>query len=106
MLALAIMLLELNFGTPIESLRHQDDLGPDGQPNMCTDLLTAQRWFNAKALKGQLSHGFKSAIKYCLQCYLDPDASFDNVEFVQSIEEQVLKPLEWEMQQLVYGKSL
>ncbi|KAI8250652.1 hypothetical protein K4K58_009564 [Colletotrichum sp. SAR11_239] len=105
MLALAIMLLELNFGVPIESLRQASDMGADGQPNAFTDLLTAQRWFNSKSRKGQLSHGFKSAIKFCLQCYVDPDASFENAEFTQAIEDQVLKPLESEMQQLVYGGS-
>ncbi|CAI0644042.1 unnamed protein product [Colletotrichum noveboracense] len=105
MLALAIMLLELNFGVPIESLRQASDMGADGQPNAFTDLLTAQRWFNNKCRKGQLSHGFKSAIKFCLQCYVDPDASFENAEFTQAIEDQVLKPLESEMQQLVYGRS-
>ncbi|TDZ25874.1 hypothetical protein Cob_v000282 [Colletotrichum orbiculare MAFF 240422] len=106
MLALAIMLLEVHFGTPIDNLRRAEDMGPDGCPNIGTDLLTAQRWLNTTAAKGQLSHGFKSAIRHCLQCYSDPDASFENPGFLQSIEKHVLKPLESEMQILVYGKVL
>ncbi|KAF4880732.1 hypothetical protein CGCSCA1_v000446 [Colletotrichum siamense] len=103
MLALAIMLVELKCGSPIESLWQDQDLPPDGQPNMWTDLSTVTRWLDVQVNEGNLSFGFTSAITYCLQCYVNPIASLDDTEFVQSIEENVLEPLEREMQQLLYG---
>lgn len=84
-LALAIMLLELNFGTPIENIRTESEMGPDGQPHEQPDFLTAQRWFLQKVNKGQLTKGFKSAIWHCLQFSTHYAASFDNDSFVQTI---------------------
>ncbi|KAF0321482.1 hypothetical protein GQ607_011302 [Colletotrichum asianum] len=95
-LALAIMLLELNFGTPIENIRTESEMGPDGQPHEQTDFLTAQRWFLQKESKGQLTKGFKSAIWHCLQFSTHYAASFDNDSFVQTIQEKVLEPIEQE----------
>lgn len=103
MLALAVMLLELNSGVPIEGLRSDEDLGPDGQPNSGTDLSTAGRWLDAQVRLGNLTCGFASAITCCLQSYLDPTASLEAVEFLQSVQERVLEPLEREMQQLLWG---
>ncbi|KAF4827194.1 hypothetical protein CGCTS75_v008446 [Colletotrichum tropicale] len=96
LLALAIMLLELNFGTPVEDIRTESDMGPDRRPHEQTDLLTAQRWFIQKERKGQLTRGFKSAIWHCLQCSTHYAASFDNDKFVQTIQEKVLGPIEQE----------
>ncbi|KAF6839587.1 hypothetical protein CPLU01_01724 [Colletotrichum plurivorum] len=103
MLALAVMLIELNSGVPIERLRSDDDLGPDGRPNAGTDLSTAGRWLDAQVRLGNLTCGFASAITCCLQSYLDPTASLEAVEFLQSVQERVLEPLEREMQQLLWG---
>lgn len=100
MLALAIMLLEINLGMPIESLRRSEDLGLDGEPNVGMDWFVAQRCLEVQVQRGNLTSGFASAIKYCLKCYVDPFASFDNSEYVKSVEERVLKPLECEIQLL------
>lgn len=103
LLALAVMLLEINVGLPIESHRAEQDLGYSGNLNVGTDLLTAQRLLEIQVRQGKLSFAFTEAIKYCLQCYLDPTASFGNLEFAATVEERVLKPLEREMQVLLYG---
>jgi hypothetical protein len=103
MLSLAIMLLEINLGMPIEKLRRSKDLVPDEEPSVGQDLLVAYRCLEAEVQRGNLTSAFTSAITYCLQCYLDPTASFDNLEYVKSIEERVLRPLEYEMQWLFSG---
>lgn len=98
MLALAIMLLKISSGVPIESMRQEGDLGPDRQPSEGADLVAAHRWLTARVEGGRLSLQFADAIKHCLQCYLDPLASFNNPEFAKAVEDRVLKPLEREMQ--------
>ncbi|RYP46715.1 hypothetical protein DL768_007123 [Monosporascus sp. mg162] len=100
LLALAVVLLEINVGKPIESLRKQQDMGPDGNPNVGTDLSTAQRSLGTQVSQGKLTLAFKEAITYCLQCYLDPTASLRNYEFARTVEERVLEPLEREMHQI------
>ncbi|KAK0707941.1 hypothetical protein B0H67DRAFT_588952 [Lasiosphaeris hirsuta] len=92
MLALAIMLLEIQSGTPIESVRQDQE----------ADLTTAKRWLDMRLEAGRLSWQFAGAITSCLQCYLDPSASFSNPDFFRAVEEKVLGPLENEMQYL-YG---
>jgi hypothetical protein len=95
------MLLEINVGKPIESLRKQQDMGLNGNSNVGTDLSTAQRSLEAQVSQGKLTSAFKNAITYCLQCYLDPTASLRNYEFARTVEERVLEPLEREMQSLL-----
>lgn len=102
MLALAIMLLEINSGTPIESMRQSEDIGPGEQWSEGADLVTANWWLKRRVEMGRLTRRFADAITYCLQCYLDPFASFDNPEFSRAVIEKVLEPLEGEMQSL-YG---
>ncbi|KAI0127544.1 hypothetical protein BJ170DRAFT_683381 [Xylariales sp. AK1849] len=102
MLALAIMLLEINLGTSIESLRRTEDMGSDGNPNAGTDLSVASRCLEAQVYLGNMTSAFMNAITYCLQCYHDPTASFGNPEYLKTVEERVLQPLEREMQLLLY----
>ncbi|KAK4186117.1 hypothetical protein QBC35DRAFT_413475 [Podospora australis] len=99
MLALAIMLLEINSGVPIENMRSKGN----SQPSEIEDLVTASRWLNTRLAMGRMTRQFADAITYCLQCYVDPFASFGNPEFSKSVEEKVLGPLESEMQYL-YGR--
>ncbi len=103
LLALAIMLLEINVGEPIENLREQQDMGPDGNFNAWTDLSTAQRSLETHGRRGNLACAFQGAITYCLQCYLDPGALLSNYEFARTVEERVLEPLERELQSVFYG---
>ncbi|KAF5005061.1 hypothetical protein FDECE_8477 [Fusarium decemcellulare] len=104
LLALAIMLLEVSTGIPVEKQRRPEDLGSDGTPNVGTDLSTANRWLETQVDRGQLTSAFAGAITCCLQSYVDPTASFDDPEFLKSVEKRVLDPLEREMQLIVYGR--
>ncbi|EXF84066.1 hypothetical protein CFIO01_11620 [Colletotrichum fioriniae PJ7] len=106
MLALAVMLLEMSCGKPIEDLRQPEDLGPNGEVNVGTDLSTARRWLDTQVRLGNLSNGFTSAITYCLQSYLDPTASLEDGQFLQSVQNRVLEPLEREMQLLLWGANV
>ena len=92
MLALAVMLLEIQSGTPIESVRQAGE----------GDLTTAKRWLDMRFGMGRLTCQFADAITFCLQCYLDRSASFGNPDFFTAVEEKVLGPLESEMQ-FLYG---
>lgn len=95
MLSLAIMLLEISFATAVDSYLNAEDLGSDGQPNEMTSFTTATRWL--MLVNDRLTAGFRSAITYCIQCYVDPLASFGNPDFSKAVEEKVLQPLEQEM---------
>ncbi|KAI3530449.1 hypothetical protein CABS03_06260 [Colletotrichum abscissum] len=103
MLSLGVMLLEIHCGTPLEDMTKQTDLGRDGLPNEETSYTTASRVLEERINDGQVSFGFKTAIEYCLHFSRQPDASFENAEFVRSIEEQVLEPLERETQRFLFG---
>jgi hypothetical protein len=103
LLALAVMLLELNTGAPLENRRALQESSCSGEYTTTSDLLTAKRLLDVQVQHGRLSCGFRKAITYCLQGYLDPTASFSNPEFVKTVEERVLEPLEREMQVLLYG---
>lgn len=100
MLALGIVLLEIYFGTPLESRKPQA-AGSLPEPDVGADLLAAELWMRTQYAAGNLTNAFKKAATFCLQCYLDPSASFGDAPFVEAVERQVLDPLEREMQMLV-----
>ena len=103
LLALGIMLLEICYGRPIEELRKPEDLGPNNQLNEVSNLQAARRWLLEREGKGEVSFAFKSAISYCLKCFVDPTASLENDDFSRTVQEQVLAPLEEEMNFLLFG---
>ena len=103
--ALGIMLLEICYGLPIEELLLPEDLGPDDRPTDISYILAARRWLMEKEGKGEFSFAFIKAIKYCLQCFMNPSASLSNPTFLKTIEELVLAPLEWEKNILLFGPS-
>lgn len=96
LLALGVLLIEINAGQPIESLRLPGDLIPDSEPNELTDLQASRRWVLEQKDKGNLTIGFSSAISHCLKCFVDPNASLQNLDFRKAVEEHVLAPLEEE----------
>lgn len=101
LLALAIMLLEINSARPIESLHCNEDLGPNSEATELSNLSAARRWLIEQTSRGNVSQAFSNAITYCLQSYMNPQASFRDQNFCRAIEEQVLVPLEEEMQCLL-----
>ena len=103
LLALGIMLLEISSGRSLESIRIPQDLGTSQTPDNDSDLITAHRWLLDQEMQGNLSYGFVTAITSCLQAYLNPRADSSDPEFCRHIQETVIKPLEVEMQCLLYG---
>ncbi|CAG8158296.1 unnamed protein product [Penicillium olsonii] len=102
LLALAIMLLEISSGKPVEQ-RFGDDQINKTLPNDQSHLQLADGWLKEEKAHGRLSTAFSQAILTCLQGYLNPDASFDNDEYCNAFKENALVPLEQEMQFLLFG---
>ena len=96
-LALAILLVEILSGQPIESLRRPEDMGIGQQPHEFTDLQVAHRWTIAKEESGNLTSGFQSAISHCLKCFVGSALDLTDAASRVMIEEQVLSPLQEEM---------
>ena len=102
LLALAIMLLEINSGLPVEQRRGDDQI-TNILPKDQFDLQLAEGWLKEEKSRGSLSCAFSQAILTCLQEYLNPDANFDDERYCDSFKEKVLLPLEEEMEFLLYG---
>ncbi|PSN62427.1 hypothetical protein BS50DRAFT_638067 [Corynespora cassiicola Philippines] len=100
-LALAILLLEINFGRAKEDMRQIEDLGSSQVHRDMIDLQTAGRWYKAESRN--LSAGFSQAILTCLQEYLNPDANFQDREYCDMVKEKILQPLENEAQYVIFG---
>ena len=97
--------MEIKSGRPVEDLRLPEDLGPNNQPNEPTNMQVTRRWILEQKEKGDLTFGFYSAISQCLRCFADPTASLQNSDFRRTIEEQVLAPLENEMNIRMHGPT-
>lgn len=99
-LALGVLLLEIELGKPIESERHNDDL-LNGQPNVNTDYTTADRLW--RGLRDDVYEGYSSAIEACLNCNFiqhnvgAQQMDFDDWNFRQTVHESIVKPLEKEL---------
>ncbi|KIX93707.1 uncharacterized protein Z520_10613 [Fonsecaea multimorphosa CBS 102226] len=113
LLTLAIMLLEINSGQPVEQRRRDAQMAttqrrPDGQTantqsNEHSDLQLADKWLKEEKSRGRISCAFSQAILTCLQDYLNPDASFADEAYCAAFKEKALVPLEEEMECLLYG---
>lgn len=96
LLALGVLLMEISSSQPVESLRFEEDFGPNKEPNEMTNVQAVRRWIEEQMNKGTLSPAFYSAIFHCLKCFVDPTGNLKNLEFRTAVEEQVLAPLEEE----------
>ncbi|KAI9699903.1 MAG: hypothetical protein M1820_006965 [Bogoriella megaspora] len=105
LLALGVLLMEINSGKPIEHLRRAEDTSPNNERNELIDLQILRRWMLEQKNKGELTFAFYSAIAHCLKCFVDPTASLQNPEFRTTIESQILSPLEEEMAFLLFGPN-
>jgi hypothetical protein len=102
LLALAIMLLEISSGRPVEQ-RLGDDQIPNALPKDQLGLQLAEGWLKEEKSHGRLSCAFSQAILTCLQGYLNPDANFDDDQYCNAFKEKTLLPLEEEMEFLLFG---
>jgi hypothetical protein len=69
------------------------------------NLNVARRWLVEREDDGLISFAYRRAIQHCLKCFVDPVANLDNEDFARNIMEQVLVPLEEEMNIFLYGPS-
>jgi hypothetical protein len=101
LLTLARLLLEIQSGRRIESLRQTTDLGPGARPNEATDLQTLKRWVRLE--KGNLSFAFREAVLYCMKGFADPDTDLGDLGCRAGVVEGVVVPLEEELVCLMGG---
>jgi hypothetical protein len=101
LLALAITLLELYFGTSAEKYQ-EDELGaadPSIHSNPWLLCSMAHTW--ADESQDDLSAAFLSAVRHCLRCFGDPGASLQDSEFLQAAVESIVLPLQEELHQFL-----
>jgi hypothetical protein len=101
------MLLEINSGKSLESVRMPQDLGSTQTvPDIESDFKTARRWLADQEHQGVISFGFSTAITSCVQAYCNPRADASDPVFATHVQDTVIKPLESEMQGLLHGWQL
>ncbi|OMP83095.1 hypothetical protein BK809_0004476 [Diplodia seriata] len=98
-LALGIVLLELQIWGPIESRRTAEDLTDDGLVNVNTNLMTAERVF--QDADDEIFENYRKAVRACLNCdFLDEHSvNFSDDEFRKLVYENIVAPLERELYQ-------
>lgn len=101
---LAVILIELCFGSLLSSLRSCEDLGPEGIPNAFTDFLTASRL--AKQVGEKEGTLWAAAVRHCMNCEFDhqKDAPSGSEAFRQAMFQGVVLPLEEELKYFCGGK--
>lgn len=98
-LALGIMLLEIELDTPIERERSDEDFDEEGLPTVNTDHFAALRLF--EGISDDLYLNSRQAIAACLNCdFYDEDTmqpSLDDYKFRQAVHNIIVRPLEQEL---------
>lgn len=105
LLALAIALLELYFGTTAEKYQEAEHGATDPSLHVNPWLLCSMIHTWAEEAQDDLSAAFLSAIRHCLRCFSDPGASLQDAEFLQAAVEGIVLPLQEELLQFL-GKSM
>ncbi|KAH7396718.1 hypothetical protein DE146DRAFT_632945 [Phaeosphaeria sp. MPI-PUGE-AT-0046c] len=98
-LALGILLLEIELDTPIERERGAEDLDDEGMPTVNTDYFAALRLFEGISDDFYLNH--RQAVAACLNCdFYDEETmrpSLDDPGFRQAVYNTIVRPLEQEL---------
>ncbi|KAL6708129.1 hypothetical protein ACN47E_003313 [Coniothyrium glycines] len=105
LLALAITLLELYFGTTADQYQESEHgtIDPSYHQNPWMLCSMAHEW--AEDCQEDLSAAFLSAVRHCLRCFSDPGASLHDAEFLQAAVEGIVLPLQEELYQFL-GKTV
>ncbi|KAF5525098.1 hypothetical protein CGCA056_v002794 [Colletotrichum aenigma] len=106
LLALGILLLELNLGHTIESLRIQYETPPPGAPRLMYDSMTAQRLLQERQMD---SLNYKSAVQRCIGGeFARPKLDLNDENFRQEIYEKVVALLETDLKNATwsYGRGV
>jgi len=99
-LALGILLLEIELGDVLESFREAGDLSPEGLENCDTAFFTAFRVWENKL--DNAYWGYKAAVEACLRCdFFEREdgrpLSLEDEDFHEAIYEHIVQPLETEL---------
>ncbi|KAF7918272.1 uncharacterized protein EAE98_009884 [Botrytis deweyae] len=108
-LCLGIMLLEHWFAEPIESRRFSSDL-INGIPNSSTDVIVAERWVKENGNLENMPAGYFQAVSSCVCSvfFFQPmpvNKSLENIDFKEAIWQNVVAPLEKELQTRKNGRT-
>lgn len=105
LLALAVALLELYFGTTAEKYQETEhgSCNPALHQNSWLLCAMAHQW--AEESQDELSAAFLSAVRHCLRCFSDPGASLQDSDFLQAAAEGIVLPLQEELHQFL-GKTM
>jgi hypothetical protein len=96
-LSLGIVLMELEFGHPIESLWRDEDL-INGETNVNTKFLAATRILHDPTLWDDVTSHYKSAVVSCVEgTFLRHDAISDDLSFQMALYASVVVSLEEEL---------
>lgn len=104
LLALAIALLELYFGTTAEKYQETEHGTVDSSFHQNPWMLCSMAHEWAEDCQEDLSAAFLSAVRHCLRCFSDPGASLQDAEFLQAAVEGIVLPLQEELNQFL-GKT-
>ncbi|KAF3053314.1 hypothetical protein E8E11_010605 [Didymella keratinophila] len=104
LLALAVALLELYFGTTAEKYQETEhgSCNPALHQNSWLLCAMAHQW--AEESQDELSAAFLSAVRHCLRCFSDPGVSLQDSDFLQAAAEGIVLPLQEELYQFL-GKT-
>ncbi|KAL3294346.1 hypothetical protein RB213_005245 [Colletotrichum asianum] len=101
LLALGILLLELNLGRTIESLRIQYETPPPGAPRLMYDSMTAQRLLQERQMD---SLNYKSAVQRCIWGeFARQKLDLNDEDFRQEIYEKVVALLETDLKNATWS---
>jgi hypothetical protein len=104
LLALAVALLELYFGTTAKQYQETEHGVTDAPIHQNMWMLCAMAHSWAEESQEDLSAAFLSAVRHCLRCFGDPGASLQDSEFLQAAVEGIVLPLQEELHQFL-GKT-
>lgn len=104
LLALAVALLELYFGTTAEKYQETEHGACDPTLHQNSWMLCAMAHQWADESQDELSAAFLSAVRHCLRCFSDPGVSLQDSEFLQAAAEGIVLPLQEELYQFL-GKT-
>jgi hypothetical protein len=104
LLALAVALLELYFGTTAEKYQETEhgSCNPALPQNSWLLCAMAHQW--AEESQDELSAAFLCAVRHCLRCFSDPGVSLQDSDFLQAAAEGIVLPLQEELYQFL-GKT-
>jgi hypothetical protein len=90
--ALGVVLIELWFGRPLETLRLPSDLGDHNEANQITDFATARRL--SEEIYSEAGDWYGDAVRRCIYCEFDQrNTSLDAEALKEAVYRGVVSPL-------------